>query len=1004
MEIQAKNSEIKEVLGQFQEYLQTEEAKKHIERMSAEKQEVKSLMEKLSNIDKKSSEFVEWVLYGLLPYSKTKYAKRVSLFPAFMNIKLFFKDFKYSDEEWYLIANKIYNLAYNFKFHPENLKALIDDFTKDKYSRALQCGSISPILFCLNDKYPVVNNRTIRAFRSIARLLGLKEETHQKLKEYPENIAKINKLVDLLGLEVLKNQDYFDLFCYWYDSKILEVKRETESIEEEGEIVSETEEEVKIKDINIADFIESINLENASKFSPHSLRNPERIKIFQIIDKVSKTEWVLPHFQRYFDWRKRDVRDFLESIFNDYYVGAFLLWDTEKEAELDIMSIKGVEKNKEDMRTESIILDGQQRITALYYSTKAPSFHLRGSNAPLYFYINFSSFLSNIYSSETIEAHARRLTREESYEKLLFPFYELEKIDDWVDGFEDFLWNKLEDKKRIKDIRRLIERKLKHIWNGFEIPYISLPQSMEISQVTDIFERINTKGKLLSVFDLLIARLYKYEIELKGLWDNTLEEFPDIKRYYKAIEKMPIYVLQSMSLCYHPNSSCQREDILNIYRNIYVNSDYSFDDHWREMSGYINKAIEKLENLRDGFGAKNEKEIPFEPIIPVLAALLREIDSRKNKADCYKKLSMWYWSSIFTNSYSQSADTQMTTDFKEMRTWFEDHSKLPRTINQMRREFVLLTVRDVQAKTSARYRGIMSLLALEGAKDFATNQTLENARSNDKDHIFPKAKRADFVSLRSIDSILNMTWMSKETNEYIKCAKRPSVYVQEFINQKYNGDEQFFINILKTHLVNEEAYKHLKNDDFENFLAEREEIILEKIRQIVGAESIGQELPTLISPEKPFTNKIIFYSTIKSCEEYIYWIDKYFTQEGLELLAESVNKSKIKEIKIITSIDKVNERFKDLFKDFRDELKNKSIKAELRVIIDIKLKTQIHDRWIISKNQCFNIPSPDIIARGQYSEIKKTNNRPPFEEWWNKSLDIISDWDKIGKLIKLKNT
>ena len=35
------------------------------------------------------------------------------------------------------------------------------------------------------------------------------------------------------------------------------------------------------------------------------------------------------------------------------------------------------------------------------------------------------------------------------------------------------------------------------------------------------------------------------------------------------------------------------------------------------------------------------------------------------------------------------------------------------------------------------------------------------------------------------------------------------------------------------------------------------------------------------------------------------------------------------------------------------------------------------------------------MARGQYSEIKSTNNQPPFEDWWNKSKDIINEWNDI---------
>jgi hypothetical protein len=67
----------------------------------------------------------------------------------------------------------------------------------------------------------------------------------------------------------------------------------------------------------------------------------------------------------------------------------------------------------------------------------------------------------------------------------------------------------------------------------------------------------------------------------------------------------------------------------------------------------------------------------------------------------------------------------------------------------------------------------------------------------------------------------------------------------------------------------------------------------------------------------------------------------------------------------------------------------------MRVIVDPKLKSSIHDRWVISKNKSFNIPSPDVVARGQYSEVKKTENIPPFDDWWNRSLDIIDDWNGI---------
>jgi hypothetical protein len=157
---------------------------------------------------------------------------------------------------------------------------------------------------------------------------------------------------------------------------------------------------------------------------------------------------------------------------------------------------------------------------------------------------------------------------------------------------------------------------------------------------------------------------------------------------------------------------------------------------------------------------------------------------------------------------------------------------------------------------------------------------------------------------------------------------------------------------------------------------------------------------SLISPDKPFTNKLIMWEAIRSCEDYICWVDKYFSKEGLELLVQSLDKSKVKKIKILTSIDKVDDRLRNLFKDFRNEMKHSQVSCEMKVMVDSKLKSSIHDRWIISKNNSFNIPSPDVISRGQYSEVKKTENITPFNEWWNNSLDIIDDWNRIQSIKK----
>ena len=772
-------------------------------------------------------------------------------------------------------------------------------------------------------------------------------------------------------------------------------------IEEKGEreaFLEEEDEEVMAAAINIVEFMEQVEFERKVDLVPHSLGDPQRIRINGIINHISKTDWVLPHFQRYFDWNKTNVKDFWESIFNDYYVGSFLLWETDKNPELGIQPILGVLKNPGEIRPLAIILDGQQRITSLYYAIKAPQFPLKGSKNPLFFYINFYSYFNESAENGVVEIHANKISREESFNRILFPLFELEKYNVWVDAFEDFLLAKTKDSDKVRRIRRIIDKILRHIWEGFEIPYIALPASMELRQVTDIFENINTKGKLLSVFDLLIARLYKDNIELRKMWDATLKKFPDILRYSKHIPKMSIYILQAMSLLYEKSSTAKRVDILDIYQKVYLNPDRDFEQDWHDTAQYMSKAIEKLENMRDGFGVKDEREIPFAPMIPVLSALLKVIDLKTNKADCYKRLNKWYWSAVFTNAYSQAADSQMTADFKEMKRWFDADAEIPKSVIQMTRDLPNLYLRDIQSKSNAKYKGVMSLIALEGAKDFNTSQMLENARNSDKDHIFPKSFKFGFGSSKYVNSVLNMTWMSDETNRKIKKFKKPAVYINEFIKEKYADSPAKFEDVLKSHLISQKAVDLLRQDDFDSFIADRDQIIRIKLGQILGVQDI-EEQKTLISPDTPFSNKLAFINTLKMCDGHIYWLDKYFTVKGLELLSQSVVNNKIKEIKIIMAPIKVDEKFRDVFKDFNKEMLTRGINSELRVIVDPRIASSVHDRFIISKYDCYNIPSPDVIARGQLSEISKSSNKDDltksFFDIWEGGKDIILEWNTI---------
>jgi hypothetical protein len=160
------------IINNFRKWINSEAGQRHLNTVEKEKQEIKVLMKKLDSLNKESSEFTDLVLYGLLPYAKTKHVMRVSTFPVFFNVKLLFSNYNYNDSDWKQIAKMIYYLTSNFQRDPSQLDNWIKQFTSDEiHSRKFQCGSITPILFCLNDRFPIINNRVIRAFNDFLLIL-----------------------------------------------------------------------------------------------------------------------------------------------------------------------------------------------------------------------------------------------------------------------------------------------------------------------------------------------------------------------------------------------------------------------------------------------------------------------------------------------------------------------------------------------------------------------------------------------------------------------------------------------------------------------------------------------------------------------------------------------------------------------------------------------------------------------------------------------------------------
>jgi hypothetical protein len=139
----------------------------------------------------------------------------------------------------------------------------------------------------------------------------------------------------------------------------------------------------------------------------------------------------------------------------------------------------------------------------------------------------------------------------------------------------------------------------------------------------------------------------------------------------------------------------------------------------------------------------------------------------------------------------------------------------------------------------------------------------------------------------------------------------------------------------------------------------------------------------VIRPEEPFSNVVRLRSILRESEEFIDWADLHFSARALEELIVTLDPAVVRVVRILSGLANVNDRAKKDFERFCDELKQKGIVAEWRTLPDFA-----HDRFIITKSACYNVPPINSLLKGSYSEILKTPNRPPFDEWWKKASPI----------------
>lgn len=255
-------------------------------------------------------------------------------------------------------------------------------------------------------------------------------------------------------------------------------------------------------------------------------QKPNQFTLNNLLSRLKEGRFVVPDFQREFEWKPWDISDLMRSIFLDYYVGSLLLWKG-KDENFKALACEAIYGYPGDGSSEHIVLDGQQRLTALYYACVAPDKPLPDrANRAIYF-IRVDRFMreeyDNAFSYDWKTKRIEKLAQDPTtqYREHIFPLSVIGAggwaMPIWVQGYTKYWLDMTADAKERGNDEEAKQcalhaenaekfgQELKDLTEQYQVSYIELDKDLGLDKICDIFTQINSKGVRLDVFDLLNA-------------------------------------------------------------------------------------------------------------------------------------------------------------------------------------------------------------------------------------------------------------------------------------------------------------------------------------------------------------------------------------------------------------------------------------------------------------------------------------------------------------------
>ena len=581
----------------------------------------------------------------------------------------------------------------------------------------------------------------------------------------------------------------------------------------------------------------------------------KKTALSELLDDLDSGKLQLPDFQRGWVWDDDRIRSLLASLSVSFPIGAFTTLKTGGKAQFLPRPIKGSPPQIEE--PDALLLDGQQRLTSLYQALRTEEpVSTKGSSGKLikrHYYIDMKRALNDATERDAwiVSVPEDRLVRrlrdieldvstpELEYKHGLFPVNRVFTRSEWRNGYNEY-WNYRKEKVQMFD---RFELEVLKYFEHYHLPVIELHKDTSKEAVCLVFEKINTGGVTLTVFELVTAAFAAEGYRLRDDWDERKQR---LKASHPVLGDLQsdeflqvVTLLHTMSRRAERSVGCRRADILSLSVADY--EQFAHDkEHGDAKYGKAERGFELAAQFLHGEKIFKGANVPYRSQIVPLAAILAELGVEAESIEAKAKLRRWFWNGVLGEAYGGSTETTFARDLPEVTDWIRGaRSEEPSTIRDA--NFQASRLRTLRTRNSAAYKGIHALLMRDGCIDFLNGEPVEHATFFDHNidihHIFPRAWCENAgIAAADFNAIINKTALSARTNRRLG-GRAPSAYLGTVRREAGSDDEEGagaderVREILDSHRIDEQL---LAADDFWSFYRNRAARLLEMISEAMG--------------------------------------------------------------------------------------------------------------------------------------------------------------------------